>query len=62
MIPVTLDRRQLPRQDRNPVSRDSRAPEWTSHNTPPARRARPAGLAPPSYAPACIGAPSAACA
>jgi len=45
MIPVTLQRRQLPRPGRNPVSRDSQAPEWTTHLAPPARRARPAGQA-----------------
>jgi len=43
MIPVTLERRQLPKRGRNPVSRDSQAPAWTTDHTSPARRARPAG-------------------
>jgi len=33
VIPVVLDGRQLPKPERNPVSRDSQAPESTTHHT-----------------------------
>jgi len=43
MIPVTLDRRQLPKRNSHPVSRDSQAPQWTLDPVRWARRARLAG-------------------
>jgi len=42
---VTVDRRQLPKPDSYPVSRDSQARESTTHKTSPPRRARLAGHA-----------------